>query len=285
MPVRQSWVDVWNEFVPVEPAEVHAVFSRNFTGEVSAMAEIDRDCITLHVEPAEKERFSASCEFLFGGTERMREAGSSLIVQEKLRGNGIGKEWLKSLVEISVALDKESFNFQAGSVNGAYSWARMDVHVNMSAQLGPQRELQSRRMLARVDALKDFLPAADYRIARALCRMTDREDVARLARYEVPLSEDVGEVLKQANSPIYQKLEKFYEDHPSSAFEKKATAHGERYAMMQAFETAAAQGREPTLARCVLAGGMYPAVVNFSNAAQMEKIGKRVGGWTNIRPL
>lgn len=287
VPVEQKvgHVDLhwWNAHIPLMPADFASLFSENFGGGIKINIELDGSGFTLYLKSSEG-KFEGSAEFLSGRTKEIRNAHSTFQIAPESQGQGIGKLWLKSLVELSVAMGDSAYRFYAGMDNGAYSWASMGIPMDMAPEIAEKRAFQSERMMARIDALKDFLPVYDYGIARSFCRLSSEDDIVNFVRYEVPLPNEIGTILEEPGSSIFESLKKSF-DEKCAAKPTRTSAYDERGSMKDAFKASVVQKKDFTLARCTLSCTLWPAIIDFNNERRMEKIGSTLGGWNTIRPL
>lgn len=292
----EAGIDVWDRSIPFLPQTLLKLYEEAFETSIKVKIHFlnknkegaSKDFLVLSVGrgclPGQKiysEDFSGRLIFLNGRT--LDNDGSTFKVAPDSQGKGLGKAWLKSMVELLLALGDEDLKFQAGLENGAYTWARVGVPMDMAPQDAEARTNLSRMVIGRLEAVRPFLSPSDYHMARALSRFVAKDDINRLASMEAAVPHDVLDDLHQEDSSVYKRLTEFYALHPA-VNDPKMLERTEKNHLSAAFHSAARQERELSLPRFLLSHAYWNARIDFSNACEMQTIGAYLGGWKTIMP-
>ncbi len=284
--LHSHYMEQWEELVPYSPSQVYELFSRghkqtshmNFTFQGKGQ-------VSLRTHYTNTKDFDSTVGFILSSSPCAR---TGLIeIAPALQGQGIGKAELLNRIEFFIAMGMEDYTFSAGNSNGAYTWARAAAQINMKVESHRLYEA-SLPLQSRISSVRAFMSAADFDKAMTLSEMTDKNDMANLAKmdhivfpFELAPNKD-----KLEESLFFKGIRNFYDEQrffpaPANLRSMKETAYIQR-----AFESAAAQGK-PGLSfpRLVLTGRHFPAVWNFNDAVQMKKIGEYFGGWKTVRPV
>lgn len=289
-------VDAWNRMVPFLPETLQRLYEDSFQTEVKL--EVHFLCrhedtsvenfFAINVEPycsSEKkfyhEDFFGSVKFMNG--RKLEREGSSFEVAPNLRGQGLGKAWLKSMVELTLALGGDNLKFRASSENGAYTWGKAGVPMDMAPEYADGRINLSRMVIGRLEAVRPYLSSSEYGKARALSRFIMKDDVNRLAAMDTVVPPDVLDDLRKYDSSIHSRLMEYCALHLSPV-KPKLWAASDKIHLTAAFESAEKQKKELSLPRFLLSGAAWDACVDFSNAGEMQTIGAYLGGWKTIMP-
>lgn len=281
-------LSAWNRTIPFLPKTLlkfyRDTFGTSVNLEVHFLAEYDElstdDFFSLNVDSPD-DSFFGSVKFLEG--KKLENEGSSFEVQPSARGNGLGKAWLKSMVELALAMGNGDLKFQASSQNGAYTWGKAGVPMNMAPEQSNKRINLSRMVIGRLEAVRPFLSPSDYDLAKTLARFTAKDDINRLAAMDVIVPPFVLDDLREKDSSVCDRMMEFHTLHPSLT-KPKFLVKSEKVLLPAAFEAAAKQGRQLSLPRFLLAFQTWEARIDFSNAGEMQTIGAYLGGWKTIMP-
>lgn len=270
---------LWNRMMRVSPAGLSRIYAEAFQRpinlEVHFLSKYNRQPVDTHFGiNVDGDDFFGSVKFLEG--RKLESEGSSFEVNPDARGNGLGKAWLKSMVELTLVFGNEDLKFLAGSENGAYAWGKAGVPMNMAPEQSDKRTNLSRTVIRRLEAVRPFLSPADYSLARDLARFSMKDDINRLAAMTAVVPIAVLDDLRAKDSVICNRL--------AESYALRCSADGEKLYLVRAFEGAAKQGRELSLPRFLLSHTGWEARVDFSNAGEMQTIGAYLGGWKTIMP-
>jgi len=274
----------WNRHIPFMPAAICGVFDNNFSCGIRLEINFRPAGFGIILNGREKGRFDGSAHIDTDDLHSGAEDKSSLNVAPAYQGQGIGKGWIKSRVELSHALGQSRFAFNAGLGNGAYTWPRARAELDLSPIYAEERQFQSHRMMARIDSLRECFTLADYNQMRPFCRLLDRQDPVRLAECDAVVPAHVKDDLQNPDSEIYMALTDFFKNNPLKGEKPWNSAATERRAMIDAFTMAAYQKKPLTLGRVVLSGMVLHLDIDYNCKPQMEQVGAYLGGWRTIEP-
>lgn len=282
-------LNVWNRMIPFLPKTLlnfyEGAFQRDVHVEVHFLNKHygvpSANHFSINIDSSNGVDFQGNIRFMNG--QKLADRGSSFNVDNNVRGNGIGKAWLKSVIELSLAFGDDALRFQAGDENGAYTWGKAGVPMDMSPEDAFKRTHLSRGVIGRLEAVRPFIPKADYHEARALARFVMKDDINRLAAMTTVVPTHVLDDLQKSGSDIQARLIEFYALHPCEEA-PKYLADKDKIQLCAAFDGAAQQGRELSLPRFLLSCANWEARVDFSNAGEMQTIGAYLGGWKTIIP-
>lgn len=275
----------WEENIPVDAGLFYELFARNFADPITIDMDLTGNGFNVQLSD-ESQRFSGVFEYLKREDPVLGNLDSSLIVQEPHRGRGIGKNWIRSQVEFLILMGDPVFKFCAMLENGGYSWARSGAHLDLSPLYGDTRQYHSHRLMARLDALRHFVPADEYGRARAYCRLINKDDPRALASIDCAMGEEMAQDVSENKSKIRQNLIEFFDVYPHPSLRKSwDVAADEMRGLGSALERASAQKRNATLGEVLLSQVSWPAKIDLNNRAQMERVEKFVGGWRTIEPV
>lgn len=261
-------LNVWDRTIPFLPQTVQKlyedIFQTDINLEIHFLKEHDNKPVdgffAVSVSSPDDVEFKGSVRFLHG--RKLDQEGSSFEVVPKARGNGLGKAWLKSMVELTLAFGNEDLKFQAASENGSFTWGKAGVPMDMAPEKGEKRANLSKMVIGRLEAIRPYISSSDYHTARAMARFTMKHDINRLASMTAVVPVAVLEDLHKAES-----------------------VEGQKPHLVRAFESAALQGRELSLPRFLLSYTGWDARIDFSKETEMETIGNYLGGWKTIEPV
>lgn len=268
-------VKFWNRHIAAMPADICSVLRGHFGCAVALDLSLQNDrAIDVNMRPVEGEDFRSLLAVDIGAPPVFHD--SEIDILPPAQGNGIGRAWLRAMVEFSAALGFPHFRFSAGLENGGYVWGRAGVNIDYKAAEHRTLEHLSRQLIGRLDALRPALPPSTYHRARALSRLVAKEDMASLAAMDVPVDTMDGQALTHG-------FQAFYKDN-ASVLGLAETVETEVDKLTRCFARAGQMGQPATLGQLLLARVSWKAIVDFADTAQMESIGRYVGGWDTIAP-
>lgn len=275
--VEHHSVSRWDNIIPYYPADIARVFTEGYSNPVAVNISPERNFIDVAVSSTQTQTMKAGLSLVVeGGTRRIDD--SDIQVESRAQGKGAGRSWFRSIIEFSLAMGLNKLNFYAGLETGGYTWARAGAKMDMDFAEARKHTHTSRQLLGRLESLREYLDTNLYREARAFCRLVDKNDIVRLAHFDAVIPADAVE-----RERLVEKMKRFYKENPppDGAI---YTSQEETATMMHAFRHAAASGKGVTLSKMLLLRTRWAAVVDFSDAGQMEDIGRYVGGWRTIEP-
>lgn len=277
----KSNMEKWENRVPFLPQDIHAVFHASFGDEAGLRVEFDEQnprATTLKITHGSSvDPLYSGILFFEHGFHQMPD--SSIRVTPGYQGRGIGKKWFRFANEICALSGFDKRTFMASTENGGYTWARAGAHLDGSVYASPKREHVLETLVSRLDVIKPYIPIKTYRSVYPYCRLLAPDDVCRIADNDYVLPSDFcDDMSKQGNTRFMHDLKKHFNDHSEEALTAFQT-HAENVT-----KNACAQNKPLTLGRFLLTGTSWHAQVDFSNAAQMQRIGNYIGGWKTIAP-
>jgi GNAT superfamily N-acetyltransferase len=283
--VKYASLEHWNERIPYTPEQVYSIFSNGYSD--APAVSLDLDILTKMIVRVfgEDKTFSSMLEFHYD--PNFKAANSSIVVNADHRGQGNGKNWLRTAIEFTHAMGGKRFAFTATNDNGAYTWARANAYINFNVNdFEEKRDDISKRCLARLEFIKDLLDKDDYTFIQQLCMMRNKDDFVRLAAFSsayvpVSLSPDHNNV---TTHPKYDDLVDFYDQYrPGRA--AILLANSEMFRISDVFSNASFQGHEAiNIGRYILSGCYWPGVYDFADQKQMNDAGAYLGGWKTLQP-
>jgi hypothetical protein len=205
---------------------------------------------------------------------------SEVHVPETMRGNGLGRNWLRAQIEFSAAMGYDHYAFSAGQTHGGYVWARAGASLDKSPERHPdiheQMTILSEVLMLKLEAFRPFLPSFEYNHARAFCSVTNAHDLNMLSDMRDAVIP--ADALPQITKRIDQLLEK-------KIFNRADVQTGivARSSLFDAFEHAGRAGANTVpLSHALLVSTFWPAVVNFNDSKAMGRVEQYVGGWRTI---
>lgn len=286
----EAELSLWNRMIPFLPKTLLTFYEEAFRTSVDVEVHfLNKHCGTpspeyfsLHVDSANSIDFFGNVCFMNG--RKLVDRGSSIRVDNDARGKGLGKTWLKSIVELSLAFGDEELRFQASDENGAYSWAKAGAFMDMALEDAFKRTYLSQKVIGRLEAVRPFIPSGDYHKARALARFTGKDDINRLAAMTTIVPAEVFGDLQSSESQIRKRLIEFYA-RLSVKEQPEFLATVDNGQLCTAFYGAAHQKRELSLPRFLLSCTSWEARIDFTDEKQMWELGTYLGGWKTIEPV
>lgn len=276
---------LWNRYVPYTPQQIHDVLTGGYGIEdMPVGVTLDkRGKFNFSIIKGRGVPFTASAELDIGAEPEIQ--GSEVRVHPRAQGRGIGRTWLRNTSELSAALGFSEFHFEAALQNGGHVWAKAGAYLDRDMSRYPLFRLEeqylSENMLARLELAKPHLGIADYGWARTLCRLTNKDDIVKVAEMggiTVPRS-----VLQDAKPALAD----FYGALPQRLKEGSVAlrVHEESGRLAQVFCDAADGLRERvSLPFYLQAVTTWRAVINFADDRQMARVGEYTGGWRTLKP-
>lgn len=228
--------------------------------------------------------FESKAEFDLGTNRDI--LGNEIKVAPFAQGQGIGRTWLRNIVELSAAFGFKEFHFEAGLGNGGYTWAKAGAHLDRDRSRFPLHHLEERflseTMMARLDVAKPYLDFADYGWARALCRLTNKDDIVKIA--------EMGDITVPRGAvknalPVLQTFFGGLAHRPSEA-NADVRARDQATRLGIAFcDAAGGLHDHVSLPRFLQTESIWHAVINLADDRQMEKVGEYTGGWRTLKPV
>ena len=278
--IASDALDFWNKNIPYYPSDIFHLVSRNFPQKLVINFSYYKNEDMLEISYRQRADRGFTASFSVQCHPVKEHVDCHITVEDDFQGQGYGKGWLRTAIELSLALGHPDFKFDAGSDNGAYTWGRLGVSLDMDYDHRHFIAALSDQSIRRLDAAKEFIPTQIFERVRSLCDLKDKDDLVRLTSvfFDVSLPHNI-----LSYPAVGRRLAGHFNNAPS------ILAHGvcknvgeERRAIHAAFESACAQNKALSLPRYLLAKGYWPAIVDFSDNVQMKNIGDNIGGWHTI---
>lgn len=279
----------WNHYFPLYPQDVCVLFTQNFPQEVNLHMGLGKKGVTfaLHGDGPLPTQIEGTIEYAMNRMSNAPRIGDTFIaVHPDLRGKGLGKSWIRSVLELCIALEEPEFCFRAGLANGAYTWAHLGAHIDMNASEADRR-YQSIRMLGRLDVLKDFISEQEYKTTCHHCKLRSEGAIQKMAANQAMVPSEAWAALQSADGgqKLLERMENFFKNNPLAGHAPDVAAISEILFICKAFESACERDRPATLSECLLMNTAYDAKYDFGNARQMNFVTQKLGGWKTIQPI
>lgn len=295
MDIPERLSKLWNYHYPYHPGQVQQVLTAGYEASIQTQMTLDvpPNC-ALDVVLFFEGRQNSFSRFTFYASMCPNMQGSHIVLPEGLRGKGVGKHYMRNAIEYEIAMGGEKKSFTAGLANGGYTWTSMGAEVEMGNWNGYDcsRNKASLQLQCKLSLIKDHLDADAYDGISELVRINTADSLVRLVdefrNVTIPL--DLKDfVASKEDSLIAPYVIEFHKAHStfSGYKEMEQEAILNEFDVMQAsFQWAKDQGHEAVqVPRFLLSGTVYPARIDYNNAAQMNRIGAYLGGWNTIKPV
>ncbi len=273
-------IDFWNHHIPYHPEDIVRLMEKNFRQNLYVDFIFNDRSNYLAIDFKQRADRGFTASLALQGYPVKEYNDCEITVENDFQGQGHGKGWLKTMVELCAAFGLPAFQYEAGGDNGAYTWAKAGVYLDIGRGDDCLVSALSNQLGRRLEAVRDFVPPDKFDEVRALCALGQKDDLVKLAAMPLDLPGNVLAFPRVADS-----LASHFNGVPSLSLGSCRTLSEDRGAISKAFERASAQGKICSLPRYLLAGGYWPAIVDFSDSIQMQAIGNYVGGWSAIEPV
>jgi len=272
---------LWERNVPLTPKQIYDRITDGYGENTRAGVNLNKKgefSYFIRPDSGAIEKFEIEATFRIGKRREIQE--SRIIVSDESQGKGIGKLWLRNMVELSAALGFDHFAFVAGLDNGGYTWAKAGAYIDDDVMRIPDPSVRtqtlSENMSARLEVAKPFLTAPQYEQAHALCSLGNTDDLVILTR--------MGDITlpREALQGAREKMEHVF--HQLGDEDALRHVDTQERRLTDTFDAAARQNKAVCLPKFLLSGMLWNAVVDFTNHRQMETVGRYVGGWRTIAP-
>lgn len=281
---RES-IALWNEYIPFTPHQIYDVLVGGYgIDDMPIAVNLDKDGkFKFHILKDGDVPFSSTAEFNIGTTPDI--VSNQINVDPSAQGQGIGRTWLRSMVELSTAFGFSEFHFEAGLQSGGHAWARAGAYLDRDMSRYPLHRIEERylseNMLARLDLAKPHIDRMTHGWARVLCQLTNKDDIVKVG--------DIGSITVPSSvlDDAEPTMTKFYEGLSSQPNAAVAVVRAQEEAnrLQRVFEDSSGGFHEHvSLSRYLQAASVWHAVVNMADDRQMERVGEYVGGWRNVAP-
>lgn len=280
----QESLILWNRYIPYQPFEIYDLLTGGY-GRDDLLLKVnayESGLIEFQIDHGREESFVSRIAFKMGKTPRVE--GTKIEVARDCQGQGVGRICLRNQMELAGALGFEEFTFEAGLEGGGYTWAKMGANIDRNPQRHPDYAVTdaylSQSLLARLEAARPYLSRSDYGEARALCRITNSDDLVRLS--------DMGDVRvpKDVLDVSNERIHAFFTSIEGDTHNCLVRIREEQHRIVQIFNDASYEETYSSLSlpRYLQKWTSWPAVIDFSNDRQMQRIEDYVGGlWTMER--
>lgn len=286
---------LWNYHSPYAPEDIRQLLTAGYGRTVRVAMELDAPPLCAsNVSLSFEGSNSSFSRFTYYASMCPHMTGTHINLPERMRGQGLGKHYMRNSIEYEIAMDAEVKRFNAGLGNGGYTWTSMGAQVDMGNwdNLGSLRKRTSLQIDCKLSLIRDHLLADHYDGLKELGQIKRADDLVRLVDEfrDVSLPFDIHKDFQGlSESAVAPFVEEFHERHQTfkGAEEREGEAIINEVALMDAsFRWASEQGHNGvSVPRFLLAGTVYPARIEYNNAAIMNRIGNYLGGWKTIRPV
>lgn len=290
---RKNWPYEWGLRLNLTPLQVQEILLRGFDSNVSLDVRMwGHHSKFMFYMGREKDAFAEIDYITFKDDAYVYN--SKIDLNEDLRSRGMGKKFMRNMIEFDMAMGSRVLRFVAGYENGGYTWASMGAEMNMDPFFSHILKKSSDVMKTRLGFVKNIIPECDYDSAAELAELSKETDpmvIARDLRHVfLPLTlippEFTSENIKKLPNDFFVKsLNKHFSEEYDDAkiIESKVidAGRGIRYA----FESAVTQRLGGlSLPRYMLTCTQWSARIDYNDNDQMSRIGNWLGGWKTIGP-
>lgn len=292
---RAKWGSEWKKKFAFTPLQIQEMLTRGYDLNIYLQIRMWGKHAQIMFYNGNASTNFAEIDYVVASKEDSYIYISKIDLDDDLRGRGIGKNFMRNMIEFDMAMGSRELRFVAGYENGAYSWASMGARMNTDKFYSGIRMESVETMQLRLQMIKDILPSRIFDGAMRLSYMNGVNDPMHIARdfRHVVLPRELApppmsiDMLKNSDGgfftgALYRHLSKL-EDQPKELLKRMGKeAAGIRYA----FESAAMQGQDGlSLPRYMLTATRWPAIVSYDDRPHMDKIGAWLGGWKTIGPV
>lgn len=265
-------LDFWNLNIPLSPQDFYNIMTAGLPARtqvvLSYFAGVSLTTnTTISVSAANSSDFDDSRQIDF---KRGIISTGNIEVDEACQGQGIGRRLIANYIELGKALGLNFFEAKAGNLNGAYTWAKFGIYLDMDDKLSANRAGLSATCLDRLDNLEGLIPAALLVKAKSFICLSDPEDITKIADLDFDLF-SVEQIWDEGDN-----------SNPLKALFKNCVEEEQEKEQCRV-RAAAKYCRDKkipfTLGRYLLAGQSWDGIIDFKNVAQMERVEKYIGGW------
>ncbi len=271
---------IWDQYISYTPKQIYDLITGPYGIEgMEVGVNVDDEGIFRYkISKNEITPFKADAVFALGDERKVSD--NEINVDQTAQGQGIGKAWLKSMVELSAAFGFEQFNFAAGLNNGGYSWAKAGAYLDRDRSrvydLEQRLSFLQETITARLETVKPYINKWDCTRAEIYARLVNADDLVRISNMgsiTVP-----KEALDSAETILQHAFSSM------DAFNKPDVRVSDQMSKLKSVFHGAANGSEEvSLSRYLLAGTSWMGVVDFKNKTQMKYIEDYVGPWKTIK--
>lgn len=283
--INREKTSLWNRYISYTPQQIHEVLTGGYG--------IEDMPISVTLDKSGKFKFSmiedgavpfrSKAEFNIGAEPDI--LSNDIKVNPLAQGQGIGRTWLRNVVELSAGFGFPEFHFAAGLQSGGHVWAKAGAYLDRDLSRSPLFRLEeqslSQNMLARLELARPHLKTSEYGWARALCKLVNKDDIVKIAAMgDITIPRSVIENAKPVLTQFYDSLS-LRPQEGSAAF--RAGEESEK--LLRVFDNAVGGLCEQvSLPRYLQAATSWRAVINFADDRQMERVGEYAGGWRTLKP-
>lgn len=273
---------LWERFVPFTPRQVYDLFASDYEQEDVVVNLNAFESGKLLFEINEENQFLSRLEIRTGDAPAIIK--SRIVVEPEAQGKGTGRNSMRNWMETTAAFGFSEFYFDASMHDGGNVWASMGAHLDRDKTrerfFEINEKILSQSLCARLAAVQPFISEEAFEKARSLCQLTRADDLVSLSSMnDIAVSR---EVMFDAPSLIAE----FFEKHIADPAICARNVRKELGNLSLIFEN---EGRgdlnQVSLPAYLRRETSWPAVVDFSDDAQMEQVGHYVYGWRTLESV
>lgn len=284
---------LWSARIPYHPRDIHALLTMGYDVPVALDFQMSGKRALIKFYQGTRQAYFGEIDYIFDGDEPYAYM-SKINLAEDMRGKGMGKNFIRNLIEFDIAMGGRALRFMAGYDNGGYSWARMGAQFNMDPYYAQSRKEASEIVIGRLNIAAPYLAPEIYRAASKLAAFKGQNDAANIAKDFSHVMIDLSlappfleykDLLHFPDQGLIQRIYTHYKPIEASPVKHIQRVVLEANTIRHAFEWASAQGQPGlSLPRLLLTRTVWPATVDYKNKKRMNDIGNYLGGWKTIGP-
>ena len=282
-PVNQSALALWNDFVPLYPSDILQIFQSWIPNDI----RIKMDLACSGNMRLSLKAYDGSIEdglLQLKLSKPMEIIESFFEVKEDYKNHRLGTAWFSAVVELHAALGFDRFTFIAGRQDGAHAWARkwayIDFEKTIDAELSHLRHRLGLRIEAAIEA--GAISLEEGRKLKGYARLQNPDDLCRFCEEEIVLPDFfIPEKEDVSRHYTVQSLKELAVDnrHFMDRDKPAVFANAEGFKLKRMWDASVCCGKPLSFQRYALQLESYHAYIDFSDPVQMQKTGKKLGGW------
>jgi len=200
--------------------------------------------------------------------QQQRLGHGELLVEDQ--GKGLGRYVLRNEIELFRACGFPGFNMHAGYEAGGYAWARFGfLPTNL------ERATLREPVAQRYELVHDLLSPNDRALLDRVAKIDKAADIWTLADADTDIGPQL-QALRTGDGPAQDQYNRIMYTIQKTGHDGIKVVGDLRRRL---------DARQPVyLGRLLLSGTDWAGYLDFSNEAQMERVGRYVSGWSTSQP-
>jgi len=250
----------WEHYTGMPAAQAVAILRRDMPADTRIAITTKADG-TGSIQIYADGQIDDSQEF---DLQRQRLGHGELTVEDQ--GKGLGRYVLRNEIELFRACGFPGFNMHAGFEAGGYAWARFGF-LPTNLERATLREPIARRYAL----VRDLLDSNDRALLDRVAKIEKPADVWTLADADTDIGPQL-QALRTGDGPAQDQYNRIMYAIQKTGYDGIKVV-GDLRRRLDA-------GQSVYLGRLLLSGTDWAGYLDFSNQAQMERVGRYIGGWS-----